>query len=70
MELVTDEFKTSMHRVLIIHALAECIGADEVVSHIESKSGKIESEGEIVRLEKEVFDKVLELRTLDQWPPK
>ena len=58
-----------MHRVLIIHALAECVGAHDVVEAIESISGKIDSEGEIVRLEKQVYDKVLELRGADEWPP-
>ncbi len=70
MELVTDEFGTSMHRVHIIHALAECLGMDEIVNAIESKSGRIESEGEIVRLEKQVFERVMELRGQDNWPPK
>ncbi len=70
MELVTEDFNTSIHRVHIIHALAECLGMSDTIEEIENKNGKITSEGEIVRLEKEVFSKVMDLRGQDKWPPK
>lgn len=70
MEMVTSKFKTPMHRVLIIHALAEGVGEMESVEFIESRAGKNISEGELVRLEKKVYDKVLRLRSNDGWPPK
>ena len=70
MQKVIDEFTASIHRVHIIHALAECIGEDEVVSAIEKLSGKVDSEGELVRLEKRVLKEIINLRSQDKWPPQ
>ena len=60
--------ESKMDRILVLHALAECLGDSLTIQDIESRSGKITSNAEIELLEKRLIQQVCILRSEDKWP--
>lgn len=67
-EETTNNFGLSMNRIHIIHALAECVKMDDIVETIENQGGDIITENELVRIEKLVLKRILDLRSNEDWP--
>lgn len=58
---------THVNRVLVLYALAECLGNKSLIREIENVSGRLGCP-QVERFEKKLSDQIVTLRSEGQWP--